>query len=132
MVIVDVTLWKIFVVMHREALVVLGRLVSVVVLCQLLCAVFLTRSIQFVNSQVDWRQSLPFSTGRCHPQGKSGHLRDVLAIEQELGCGFGEGVERVRASRRTCADVSGGIKHNGRKSFNQSNRKVKRTGFLST
>ena len=58
--------------MHREALAALGRLVSVVVLCQLLCAVFLTRSIQFENSQVGWRQSLP------------GHLRDVLAIQQEL------------------------------------------------
>ena len=63
---------------------VLGRLVSVVVLCQLLCAVFLTRNIQLVNSQVGRRQSLFFSTGRCHPQGKYGHLRDVLAIEQEL------------------------------------------------
>ena len=47
-------------------------------------------------------------------------------------CGVGEGVERVRASRKTCADVSGGIKHKGRKSFNQSNPKMKRVGFLST
>ena len=49
-----------------------------------------------------------------------------------IQCGVSGVAERMRASRETCVGVSGGIKHKGRKSVNQSNRKMKRAGLLST